>query len=146
MNWNPKKEAANSSIPAFVRSTRTERSRPSRISGAGERRSTAANAANSARLAASVTAVVPAAVWLARSTVMTSSRMAPVTVNAPATSTGRSRAAERPSAARGRYTVAAIRMSSDSSTGAKNTQRQSIAVSTPPMTSPRQNPAPEVPE
>lgn len=144
-NWKPKNEAVSRTAITLARIRVAERSRPSRTSGLADRRSTAVKAATRARPPAKAATVrgQPSAGCSRRTTPYASSIIAPVIVTAPITS--------KPPAGRSSRTgslirgTAAIRMSSDISTGAKNTQRQPIAVSRPPATSPSAKPPAAVP-
>ncbi len=70
--------------------------------------------------------------------VKTSSSIAPVSVTAPATSNPAARRVGRRDT--GTSWMPATRIARDISTGTKKTQRQLASVSTPPSTSPRENP------
>ena len=139
MNWKPTNEPTNSIAPRSARTSERLRRMPSRSSGAGERRSTATKAARRTALAPMVAAVSTPATSGERTTPSTSSSIPPVSVSAPATSTRRSTTARRPS--RGTRRTAATSSSDAKTTGAKNTHRQPISVSSPPTTMPSEKPA-----
>ena len=116
---------------------------PSRTSGAADRRSIATNAASSSSPAARVTAVRATGTSGADTTAYTSSTIATVRTAAPVTSNPAAARSGRPS--RGISRTASARITEAISTGAKNTQRQSAAVSSPPVTMPREKPPAAVP-
>ncbi len=143
MNWKPKNPAANSSPDTLARTSAPLRKRPRRTSGEDEARSMRTNARKRSRAAPIVPTVRAAGMCVARSTPKTSSRIPAVTATAPARSTpcparsGRGEAGTSASAAR--------RMPNERMTGAKNTQRQSMAESSPPTTRPIEKPPAAVP-
>ena len=140
MNWNPTQPPNNVIAPRFARTSEPERRMPSRTSGAAAVRSRTTKAARIATTPTSeaiVRAVAQPTVG-ASTTVKTRSSIAAVMLSAPATST---EPRDRVSAlSTGTSLTAAASVTSETSTGRKNTHRQPTSVSRPPKTSPSEKP------
>jgi hypothetical protein len=127
-----------SKAPRSARTSGADRRMPRRISGEGERRSTATKAASASTPADEVASVTVAGTSGARTRARTMTSMPPVSVAAPATSTPPGRPATAGRSVRWR--TARAHSTAATITGAKKTQRQPTVVSRPPATMPRVNP------